>query len=243
MSEEDKNNLNGESEAAAKPQSELKTWKERRAAKKEAKRIKEEQKSFKQNVLETLVYVAVMVCIALFIKTFIGQPVVVSGTSMNDTLDNWNFVWANKLGYKPKRFDVVVVKSPKTNNDMYIKRLIALPGETVYIDTQDRIFITPADGGERYQLEDPYGWFSGPAKSRRIMNTQKTSSNVFVVEGDDGFSYKCGDDEYFIMGDNRYNSQDSRVLGGFTRKEIKEHAVFRIWPLNKLGDFDKSNEK
>ena len=219
-------------------------WKKRRAEKKEAKRKKEEAKGFWQNFFETILYFAVVILIALSIKKWVGQPVIVSGDSMNDTLNNYNFVWTNKINYTPKRFDVVTVKSAKTDNNMYIKRVIALPGETVYIDKNDKIHIIPEGGTKEdgYILEDPYGYFSDKTASQGIeVNALAGKGKFTYIEG--CLSYTCGENEYFLMGDNRHNSKDSRYLGGFKRSEIVGHAVVRIWPLNKLGNFDKSNEK
>lgn len=203
--------------------------KARRAAKKEAKRIKEENKSIWRNILDMVIYVAVVMIVALFVKHFVGQPIIVDGSSMNDTLYDKDWVWCNKLFYTPKRFDVVIVESEKTKNSYYIKRIIGLPGETVTLEGDD-IYITPADGGEMYKLTENYGYYSGH------------SVGIPYNENTPGGGYKLGTDEYYVMGDNRYNSSDSRYLGGFVRDEIKGHAVFRMWPLNKIGDFDKSNE-
>ena len=139
----------------------FKRWKKKRAAKKEAQRKKDEAKGFWQNFFETVLYFAIVILIALSIKKWIGQPVIVSGDSMKDTLFNYNFVWTNKIKYTPERFDVVTLKSKKTNNDMYIKRVVALPGETIYVDLDEKIHIIPEGGSlsDAYVLEDPYGYF------------------------------------------------------------------------------------
>ncbi|MGN0164771.1 MAG: signal peptidase I [Lachnospiraceae bacterium] len=207
-------------------------WKARRAAKKEEKRRKEQEKSTLQNVLELVAFTAGALCVALIIKNYIGQPIIVDGDSMNDTLENHQVVWANKVNYEPERFDVVIILPYEGQDTLYIKRVIALPGETIYIDEDEKIHITPADSDESYILEDKYGYFSGEIRSKVIM----------YPNNEDG-SYTLGEDEYFCMGDNRHNSKDSRLLGAFSSDQIKGHAVCRIWPLTKLGNFDKSNEE
>lgn len=203
--------------------------KARRAEKKAEKKRREEEKTLLENVLETAAYAAIALCIALVLKKWIMQPIIVDGDSMNDTLEDKNIVFAVKLGYEPERFDVVTLNSP-VDGRLLIKRIIGLPGETVYVDESDAIWITPEDG-DTYKLDDPYGYFSGIVKSKMIL----CSNN------EDG-SYTLGDDEYFCMGDNRYNSMDSRVIGGISRDDISGHAIVRLWPLTKIGDFDKGNE-
>lgn len=214
-----------------KENTELSRWqkyKEKKRLKKEEQKRKEEAKSTLQNVCETVLFFAVAMIIALVVKNYIGQPIIVDGDSMNNTLENHQVVWANKLNYTPERFDVVIIEPYEDENILYIKRIIALPGETIYIDAEDRIHITPADSNESYVLEDPYGDFFGTAFSKMII----------FANNPDG-SYTLGEDEYFCMGDNRYNSKDSRSLGAFTIEQIKGHAVCRIWPFNKIGDFEK----
>lgn len=204
---------------------------QKRKAKKELKRQKEAAKSKLQVICEEIAFICIACICAIIIKNFIGQPILISGNSMNDTLNDKQLVWCNKIAYKPERFDVVIIHPDMGNEKMLIKRIIGLPGETVYIDENDKIHITPANGGEPYVLEDKYGYFKEPIYSRQI-----------VCVGNVGGSITLGKDEYFCLGDNRYNSGDSRSYGPFSREKISGHAVTRIWPLNKIGDFDKSNE-
>ncbi len=203
--------------------------KARRAEKKAEKKRREEEKTLLENVLETAAYAAIALCVALVLKKWIMQPIVVDGDSMNDTLEDKNVVFSVKLGYEPERFDVVTLNSP-VDGRLLIKRIIGLPGETVYVDEFDAIWITPEEG-DAYKLDDPYGYFSGIVKSKMIL----------CPNNEDG-SYTLGEDEYFCMGDNRYNSMDSRAIGGISRDDISGHAVVRLWPLTKIGDFDKGNE-
>lgn len=202
----------------------------KKAIKKEKQRRKEEAKSTLQNVLELIAFLATAMCVALIIKNYVGQPIIVDGNSMNDTLKDHELVWANKINFEPERFDVVIVKPYDDQETLYIKRIIAMPGETIYIDQEDRIHITPPDSDESYVLYDKYGYFEGQVNSKMIL----------YPNNPDG-SYTLGEDEYFCMGDNRYDSKDSRSLGAFSSDKIKGHAVARIWPLNKIGNFDEDN--
>jgi signal peptidase I len=256
-------------------------FKQKRKLRKEEKARKEAEKSTLQNIIETVIFAVVVFAIALFIKNFIGQPIIVDGSSMTDTLTDRDWVWANKINYTPERYDVVIVQpyltDDKTTSEnetktLFIKRILALPGETIYFDENDLIHIKSADSDEFETISDPYGYFAGALYSKLIApDTDKMSTdytpgtytlvyNTADVLGDDGvysagdnsdytysfdiYAYTLTDDEYFCVGDNRYNSHDSRSedLGAFSSKQIKGHAVFRIWPFTRFGDFDKSNE-
>lgn len=203
----------------------------RRAQKKEERRRKEEEKSLFQNICEMVAFTAGAVCVALIIKNYVGQPIIVDGDSMNDTLENHNVVWANKVNYTPERYDVVIVQPYAGKKTLFIKRVIALPGETISIYDDDHILITDSEGEVVLDGFDPYGYFSGPIASQGILYPNNA----------DG-SYTLGEDEYFCMGDNRYNSRDSRALGAFSADQIKGHAVFRLWPLSEFGKIEQGDE-
>lgn len=195
-----------------------------------AREKKEAEKSRAQVFWESVATIAIAALLALLCKKYVGQPIFVSGNSMNDTLQNKNFVWSNKIAYTPERFDVVIIRPQIGDAKLLIKRVIALPGEKVYIDTDDKIHITPKDGAE-YVLDDPYGYFEGPVYSKLILKATNPDGSITL-----------GDDEYFCMGDNRYNSADSRSYGAFSRSHIDGHAVIRLWPITKFGNFDKDNK-
>lgn len=207
----------------------LADFKEKRRLKKEEKARKEAAKSKLQVFFEYVLTIAVAAIAALVCKNYIGQPIIVSGESMMNTLLDHQVVWVNKVNYTPERFDVVTEYPPNGDKRLVIKRIIGLPGEEIYIDDDGKIYITPADGGEQYVLDDPYGCFFGEVRIRKLV----------VVNNPEKHSLKLGKDQYFVMGDNRNNSSDSRIYGGVPRSNIQGHAVFRIWPVTKLGNFDK----
>lgn len=176
----------------------------------------EQQKSPAREVLSTILYLAVVVLVAYLIVTFVGQRTEVNGASMENTLDNGDNLIVDKISYRfgsPKRFDVVVFPYPQDPSTFFIKRVIGLPGETVQIDANGRIYIN----GQ--VLEENFG--------------REAISNPGLAEN----PIQLGQDEYFVMGDNRNNSMDSRDarVGLIKGRSMIGKAFLRIWPLNKFG--------
>ncbi len=167
-------------------------------------------------VLSYLLYFLGAIVVTIFILTFVGQRMVVNGPSMENTLFNGESVIVDKLSYKfsdPKRFDVVVFPYKFEENTDFIKRIIGLPGEKVRIDFQGQIFIN----GE--VLEEHYG-------KATIIDPGRAEKEITL-----------GSDEYFVLGDNRNNSTDSRdpFVGNIKKTDFIGKAFARIWPLNKMG--------
>ena len=183
-----------------------------------------------KDVLKELFSLAIHLLIALGITvlfiTFIAQKTVVHQTSMHPTLENGDHLIVDKITYRftdPKRFDIVIFpyKYAEKKNTYYIKRVIGLPGETVRIGEDGSIYINDK------LLEENYG--------AEVINYNDTLWNRGKGEG-----ITLGDDEYFVMGDNRNNSVDSRfdIIGNVTRKEIIGRAVFRLFPFKNFGPID-----
>ena len=153
----------------------------------------------------------IVIIVVILIRSFIVTPAVVDGASMEDTLYNNNVVILNKLDYKLndiKRFDVVVLKY---NGEKLIKRVIGLPGE--HVEFKDgNLYI---DG---FLTEENYG---------------KTTTDDFKLETL-GYLNIPGD-MYFVVGDNRNNSADSRIIGLIKKEDILGSVSFRIFPLTKIG--------
>lgn len=175
-------------------------------------KTKEENK-FKKIVKELIPYVVILVVVVL-IRTFIFTPVIVSGPSMKPTLDGGEILILNKMNKSYDRFDIVVAEAERNGNkDEIIKRVIALPGETIVCENG----ILYVNGRK---LEENYG----------IGNTR------------DFELVKLGDDEYFLMGDNRENSADSRDFGPFRVDKIKGETKLVLFPFNKIGNIEKNDE-
>ncbi|MCD8326320.1 MAG: signal peptidase I [Lachnospiraceae bacterium] len=159
--------------------------------------------------------------VAMFVVTYVGTLCTVDGVSMENTLQDGDRLWADKLTYRfsdPQRFDIIIFPPKYDQNSKFIKRIIGLPGETVYIDEEGNIYID----GEI--LEEDYGKETIRADLRNLASQEIT----------------LGEDEYFVLGDNRNESLDSRyeVVGLVKRSDIFGKAVFRLWPLSGFGFLD-----
>ena len=168
-----------------------------------------------KELLSMLIYIGVVLGVTFLIITFVGQRTHVSGESMENTLDNGDQLIVDKITYRfqdPERFDIIVFPFHYKENTYYIKRIIGLPGETVQI-ADGTIYIN----GE--VLEESYG--------REVMQDAGIAAEPITL----------GEDEYFVLGDNRNQSSDSRdpSVGLIHRDEIIGRAWLRIWPLNSFG--------
>ena len=175
----------------------------------------EKKMDWKKELISWAMYIGFVVVLTWFILTFVGQRTVVDGRSMNATLNDRDNLIVEKLSYRfhdPERFDIIVFP-PYGTKEYYIKRIIGLPGETIQIDEEGNIYID----GEL--LEENYGL-------ETIKNPGRAIEPVTL-----------GDDEYFVMGDNRNNSVDSRDprVGNVKRDSIIGRAWVRIWPLSDFG--------
>lgn len=174
-----------------------------------------------KEVVQMILYMAFICLIVWVTITFIGQRTVVNGDSMENTLHDQESLWVSKISYRlhePERFDVVVFPYEEEYEEdpvYFIKRIIGMPGETVRIDEDGTIYIDGDPLDEDYGLET--------IDSRHIGR---------AIE-----EVKLGKDEYFVMGDNRNNSMDSRFeeVGNISRNRIVGKAILRMWPLSKFG--------
>ncbi len=164
---------------------------------------------------ELLKFVLIAAAIVFPIRLFIAQPFIVSGASMDPTFRNGQYLIVDELSYRfgePGRGDVIIFRYPKNPTEFFIKRVIGLPGETVSIGGAG-ITVKRADGST-LSLEEPY-----------VVNHGNGNNS----------SYPLGADEFFVMGDNRPESSDSRVWGVLPRKNIVGRAFVRLLPIDKLS--------
>ena len=149
---------------------------------------------------------------------FLGRPFTVSGASMYPTLHNGDRMILSKIG-DINRFDVVVLKAPDENVE-YIKRVIGMPGDTLELK-QGVIYIN----GKK--IEQPF-------INTEALQKQTVFIDDFTLQSLTGET-KIPEGKYFVMGDNRGVSRDSRMIGLIDRKAIEGKAVFTIWPMNQFG--------
>ena len=173
-------------------------------------------KSVLKEILSISIYLLLVFCAAYLIVTYVGQRTQVSGSSMETTLSDGDHLIVDKISYRfeaPERFDIIVFPFQYDTDTYYIKRIIGMPGETVQIDESGNIYI---DGEV---LEENYG--------REVIQSPGRAIDPILL----------GDDEYFVMGDNRNNSSDSRdpSVGNIHRRDIIGRAFVRIWPTSKFG--------
>lgn len=166
--------------------------------------------------LSELINVALLAAlIVLPLRLFVAQPFIVSGSSMDPTFANGDYLIVDQLSYKlnnPHRGDVIIFRYPNDPSKYFIKRVIGLPGETITI-RGNITTITGPEHDEPLTLEEPFVEFS--------------SSNDISVT--------LEKDEYFVMGDNRRASSDSRVWGPLPRDNIVGRAFLRLLPANHIG--------
>ena len=170
-----------------------------------------------REILSTSVYILTVLLITYLIIKYVGVRTEVIGPSMQPTLQSEDNLIVEKLSYRfgdPERFDVIVFPFQYAERTYYIKRIIGLPGETVQIDEEGTIWIKKAGSTEFEILEESYG--------KEVINNPGLASEPIYL----------GQNEYFVLGDNRNDSSDSRdpSVGNIYRKDIIGKAWLRFWP-------------
>ena len=195
-------------------------WKKKRARERaKAERLANQSDAAKtvRELLGWVVYILIVVCATYLIVTYVGQRTKVSGDSMLNTLHDEDNLIVDKISYRfrePKRYEIIVFPYRYAEDTYYIKRIIGLPGETVQI-VNGYVYIN----GEK--LNENYG--------REVIREDRYGLAAEPVE--------LGEDEYFVLGDNRNHSSDSREssVGVLHRNELIGRAWVRIWPLKSIG--------
>mgnify|MGYP001579814775 CR=1 FL=1 len=171
---------------------------------------------FREIVKFTLIAIAIVVPIRLYV----AQPFIVKGPSMHPTFASGEYLIVDELTYhfkKPKRQDVIVFRYPYNPTRTYfIKRIIGLPDETLSVK-DGKLTVINKENPKGITFDDPHAFIS---QNRR-----------------DDFTITLGPKEYFVMGDNRSESSDSRTWGSLEEKFIVGRPILRLFPLSKISSF------
>ena len=169
---------------------------------------KESAKTFLKDLIKDIIIALVLV---LIVTTCI-KPTIVSGESMDDTLHDGNYLIVNKLAYRfgePKHGDIIVFDSGEEEHELWVKRVIGLPGDVIKTDGKT-LYINYAKASEPYIKKGT------------------------VAQGEMQ-TWTVPDGTVFVMGDNRNNSTDSRIIGCVEESAVLGKAVVRLWPPNSIG--------
>jgi signal peptidase I len=173
-----------------------------------------QEKSFIRELVE---FAIIAVVIVIPFRIFIAQPFVVNGASMDPTFENGQYLIVDQLSYRftpPERGSVLIFKYPKDTSKYFIKRVIGLPGETVSIK-DGIVSIKNNARPEGFTLDEPY----------------------IVYSKTDSFQMTLDSDEYFVLGDNRAGSADSRIWGPMPSEDIIGRPLIRLFPVSAAGIF------
>lgn len=176
-------------------------------------------------LLELIQVVLISAAIVIPLRTFLVQPFYVKGQSMEPNFYDHEYLFVDKLTYRremPQRGDIVVTRYPRDPSEFFIKRVIGLPGETVEVaNGKVRIYNKEHENGFvlREQHVDDYGYLDQPFTPLTDTKTLK-------------------DDEYYVMGDNRAASLDSRIFGPVKRSFLVGKVWVRAYPFDRWKHFD-----
>ncbi len=166
---------------------------------------------------ELIKFVLPALVIVLILRFFVAQPFIVSGASMDPTFSNGQYLIVDELSYRlesPQRGDVIIFRYPRDPSQFFIKRIIGLPNETVQISNNSVTIIKP-DGTE-FSLDEGYVKNLGNGASQKLTLSDK---------------------DYFVMGDNRPESSDSRIWGSLPSQNIVGRALIRLLPITSVSIF------
>jgi len=197
----------------------------------------QEQESMKDFIVEVVKMFFLALIIIVPVRMFLFQPFIVRGASMEPNFAEKEYLIVNEFGYKNtpvnvlgknivtikprknlKRQDIVVFRAPRDETQFYIKRVIGLPGETVKIDNGVVMIYNDASPEGRVLDESAY-----------LPQGRKTNGTRKVV---------LGEDEYYVLGDNRPASSDSRSFGPIKKEKVIGKVLIRAWPLSHFSIFN-----
>lgn len=185
----------------------------------------EEKKSGWQSFWELARFAFLALLIVVPIRAFVAEPFIVSGSSMSPTFENGDYLIIDKISYElgtPERYDVVVFRYPADPKKFFIKRIVGLPNETVDIHGNE-VTISNGDNKTGFTLEQPFVKNSGSNETH----------------------FELKDNQYFVLGDNRGASSDSRYWGAVSKELLTGKALVRLLPFDKIkilpGNYKQEN--
>lgn len=173
-------------------------------------------------IKELITFAAISIVIVVPIRLFVAQPFIVSGDSMYPTFKTGQYLIVDQISYKfnkPERGDIVIFRFPENTSKFFIKRVIALPGDAITIEGTD-VYLLKNGEEERELLDEPY----------------------VDLNRESYVTIKLSDTEYFVMGDNRLASLDSRSWGPLDEEFLIGRALFRLLPVKDLSVFPGNTE-
>jgi len=173
----------------------------------------------KESLWEILKFIIIAALVVFVIKEYIAKPFIVSGSSMDPTFKTGQYLIVDELSYRfkrPSRGDVIVFKYPEQPSVDFIKRVIGLPGETVIMD-EGKVTIKNKDNPEGFLVDEKY-----------VNSAHESKDNTEII---------LGEKQYFVMGDNRAESFDSRKWGPLDENLIIGRPIFRLFPPKEISVF------
>lgn len=184
--------------------------------------MSEEKSTIWATVVDVIETIVVAAAIFVVVYLFLLQPHQVRGASMKPNFIDGEYILTDKISYRfgePHRGDVIIFTSPTDADVDFIKRVIGLPGEKVKI-SEGKVIIINNENPEGFTLNEPYETLGPTAGGKEAPQNSEVT---------------IGENEYFVMGDNRLESFDSRSWGNLPKKNIIGKAWLRYWPLSKFG--------
>ena len=179
--------------------------------------IKQEIKKILSIVFDTIELAVLALVIVFPIRYFVFQPFIVKGSSMHPNFEDKDYLLVDEISFRfnePERGEIIVFKAPRRPSTNYIKRIIGLPDEVV-------------------EISDGKIYISSPNSKKEVLDESKYLSESLITSGE--MTIALEQDEYFVLGDNRLFSSDSRAWGALPRENIIGKVFFRALPINNLA--------
>ena len=174
-------------------------------------------------IWETAKIILISLAIIIPIRYYLVQPFFVKGASMEENFHDGDYLLIDEISYRfsePQRGDVIVFRYPENKSQFFIKRIVGLPNETIEIKN-NKVGIYNSEFPEGFSLQENY-----------LVTSQETVGNLFI---------KLDEDDYYVLGDNRLQSSDSRRWGALNKSFITGRAFMRLWPISKITKFKDIN--